>query len=184
MQINNCAGKLCEDSGVNVQTGGRVSDRCLSNVFTLHRLCLQIRLIVWLIFFSEHCCFKIPGIHLMVNELLLPKREIEKNASRKHQILTCVCVCCDSRSHDRHPKIEGWEVFRLHWGMQSMLPFCHPSHTPALSLGQARSGAPCVTNRWASHKRTPRSAKPVSLHTRLNLNSKVRIDALSPWWFN
>lgn len=73
----------------------------------------------------------------------------------------CICVCCDSRSLDRHPKSEGWQVW------VALREAVHPAILSSLPHPQSVSGpgpiwGPCVTNRWASHKRTPRPAKPVS----------------------
>ncbi len=51
-----------------------------------------------------------------------------------------LCVLWQQKPRQTSKK---WGVggFGLYWGKRSILPSCHPSHTPALFLGQARSGA-------------------------------------------
>lgn len=54
-----------------------------------------------------------------------------------------------------------------------------PSHLLSLPTSQGWSGCHCIVNRWDSHKKVWQAGL---LHTRLNLNGKVRIDTARLWW--
>lgn len=95
----------------------------------------------------------------------------------------CELVCfvmsqTTAKNKQTNKKVRHGEVVK--WSGHPVLP----SLLLPLSPGQARSGARVSPTDGPLTKGHLGPAKPVVLHTRLNLNSKVRIDALSPWWFN
>lgn len=97
----------------------------------------------------------------------------------KYSFNMCICVCCDSSSLDRHPKSEGWQV----WVALREAPSCHPviPPTPPVCVWARPDLGPVCHQQMGLSQKDPSARQAGLLHTRLNLNSKVRIDALSPW---
>lgn len=94
-------------------------------------------------------------------------------------IVICVYVCCNSRSLERHPRSEGWEVLGC---TQGGSPPCHPFIPPTSSLFLVRPDlGPLCHQQMGLSQKDPSACQAGLLHTRLNLNSKVRIDTLSLW---
>lgn len=100
-------------------------------------------------------CFQISAVTLSSIMLLLLIGTIESTIKIEPKVainLQCcqmmyvsivevsLCVLWQQKPRQTSKK---WGVggFGLYWGKRSILPSCHPSHTPALFLGQARSGA-------------------------------------------
>lgn len=72
--------------------------------------------------------------------------------------MSCLYSCVTTQAGTDIKKSEVWEVWKeaVHSAILSSLP--HPRSV----CGPGPIWGPCVTNRWASHKRTSRPAKPVS----------------------
>lgn len=98
--------------------------------------------------------------------------------------IQCVHLCVLWQQKPRQTS-KKWGVAGLGC-TEGSSPSCHPviPPTPPVCVWARPDLGPVCHQQMGLSQKDPLARQAGLLHTRLNLNSKVRIDALSPWWFN